>query len=144
MRDDSFSVDQKEREPYEWEHKYGRPTKYHPEVCAQFIEEMGKGFTVKSAAVGIGISLDTIYSWRKKYPEFSEAFEIAKLCSQRKWEQLLIDKAEGKNRKLDTNLIKFALGTRFDEFREKQEVTHEAGKSVTLKYSLETDGKGTT
>lgn len=58
----------------------GRPTKYDP----SFIQEADKYLatagkeqmhlpTIESFAIWLSVSKDTLYEWKKKYPEFSDA-----------------------------------------------------------------------
>jgi hypothetical protein len=70
-------------------HAGGRPTLYTPQI----IEELNKYLveavpqnmkipTVEGIALRLGISKDTLYTWAKEYPEFSDA--LAKLKMMQK------------------------------------------------------------
>lgn len=94
-------VKEKEEEPSPYQvmnwtpHPGGRPTKYDPKFCDKVIEyfdvppfkEVSTVFGVKRIpnilptiagfAHWIGVSKDTIYEWKKNYPEFSDAVQRA-------------------------------------------------------------------
>lgn len=60
----------------------GRPTDYKPEYCDR-IKEMGKrGLHVYQIALALECSLESLYRWADKYPEFSEAFTCARAWSK--------------------------------------------------------------
>lgn len=53
--------------------KLGRPTKYHPGLCAQLVELMEKGNNTRCVMAEWGISADTFWRWAREYPDFSDA-----------------------------------------------------------------------
>ena len=80
--------------------KIGRPTKYKPEYCQAIIDYFdipmfgtdGKPNTppyLMNFAQSIGINTDTLYEWKAKHPEFSEAYSIA----QEKQKQIVMNHA---------------------------------------------------
>jgi len=56
----------------------GRPTKYSEKRVKKMIEAAKKGLPVPSIARAGGINTDTLYDWKKKYPEFSERLKQAR------------------------------------------------------------------
>lgn len=67
----------------------GRPSKYKPEYCEQVIELGRKGMSVVEMAANLMVHRETIEeTWPAEYPDFSEAFKLAKLLSQNWWESM--------------------------------------------------------
>lgn len=66
--------------PEDWtcSRQLGRPSAYHTGRGEEIIAIMRRGYSVKAAASAMKVHRDTIYDWASKYPEFAEAFEIAK------------------------------------------------------------------
>ncbi len=61
---------------------FGRPTKYTPELAALIIERFAThpcGLNKLCAMYDDMPNPDTIYTWRKQYPDFSELFLNARL-----------------------------------------------------------------
>ena len=86
----------------------GKPTTYKPEYCEQ-IKKWGKqgDFPVKWASK-LGVGKTTMFDWQQKYPEFKEAYAVAKTHAESK----LTDKAlEGDA--LDLNKGKWYLSACF-------------------------------
>ena len=66
----------------------GRPTLYRPEYCEKVIELGKDGKSVVQMACAFGVSRPTMEeNWTREYPEFLEAFTLAKQYSQDWWEQ---------------------------------------------------------
>lgn len=63
--------------------KVGRPTKYVPDIIYPKIEdyisscgrEQTELPTVEGLALHLGVNPDTLFTWSKEYPEFSEAIK---------------------------------------------------------------------
>jgi hypothetical protein len=67
----------------------GRPSDYRPEYCERVIELGRIGMSVVEMASDIGVSRNTLEtSWTAAHPEFLEALEIARECSQSWWESM--------------------------------------------------------
>ena len=67
----------------------GRPSEYKPEYCKRVIELGRLGMSVVEMASDIGVSRNTLEtSWTAAHPEFLEALEIARECSQSWWESM--------------------------------------------------------
>ncbi len=65
---------------------FGRPTKYEHRFCQMVVDHMEKGFTFDSFAGVISVNRDTLYEWRRKYPDFSVACSVGnskrRLCDE--------------------------------------------------------------
>lgn len=80
-----------------------RPSKYEKEVkphLEEIKEAVGNGATTKEIADALGIAESTIYEYKKKYKEFSDAFA----CGRAK---IIID--------IRAALLKKALGFHYEE-----------------------------
>ena len=51
----------------------GRPTKYNPDYCEQARKLCLLGYTDDELADFFNVHRDTIYEWKKVYPDFSDA-----------------------------------------------------------------------
>ena len=65
--------------------KIGRPSPYRAEMCETVIKYMRQGAAIKELPYYLGVCLDTIYEWRKIYPEFSEAIKTGEGLSEAVW-----------------------------------------------------------
>lgn len=72
----------------------GRPTKYDPSYCDIVIEWMEQGYSATAVAGKLRISRSTFYKWAEANPEFSDALNIGRACSQAWWEDKLRTVAE--------------------------------------------------
>lgn len=78
--------------------KGGRPSKYEAEWKDKLIIIEGwakDGLTDEQIAKNMGISLSTLYEWKKKYLEFSESLKKGKEVVDREVENALLQKALG-------------------------------------------------
>lgn len=69
--------------------KRGRPTLYRPEYCDMLIEYMALPASFESFAGEIGVDRDTLYEWRKKHKDFSDAHKKGKMRTLHTFEKLL-------------------------------------------------------
>ena len=58
--------------------KRGAKTKYTPELQAKLCEILSSGNYIEAACAYVGISKDTFYDWKEKFPQFSDAVEKAR------------------------------------------------------------------
>ncbi len=65
-----------------------RPSKYKSQHCAALIEHMKGGLSFESFAGTIGVHRDTLYEWRDKHREFSDAKKLGDSLSLLWWEKL--------------------------------------------------------
>lgn len=78
--------------------KGGRPSKYETEWKDRLVVIEGwarDGLTDEQIAKNIGISTSTLYEWKKKYSEFSEALKRGKEVVDREVENALLKRALG-------------------------------------------------
>jgi hypothetical protein len=75
--------------------RIGRPSKYRPWMIQRARELTAGGCTPFQVAKGIGISEVTLYEWRGRYPEFSEALRIGKENANQRVVSALFSKAVG-------------------------------------------------
>jgi len=118
----------------------GRPTKYNEELCDEVISLGKQGFSITQIAYELDIHKDTLYEWKKKHPEFSDAIKKARDYAQGFWEHQLRTAALGMNPEGVTpnpTLMIFQMKNRFpDEWREKQTTEHEVSgaKKVVVEW----------
>lgn len=100
------------------------------------------GLTNEDIAHNMGINIDTLYTWQKKFPEFSEALKVNKEIADRRVENALYKSAIGfyyeedmvttqgevvsvrKYSKPNTTAQIFWLKNRKKEWSDKQEIEH--------------------
>jgi len=113
--------------------KIGRPSLYKPEYCQELMSYMSQGKPYGAFAGTIGVHIDTLYEWEKVHPEFSEAKKIGRSMSY----DYMIELAHSQmiDGKLNNTAWIFMMKN-MHGWRDKQETTHEAGKTITLNYSL--------
>ena len=123
--------------------KGGQPTKYRPEHCQTIEDELAKGYSVTASAATLNVHLDTVYEWKKVYPEFSEAIKRGQAKSLQFFENALMGKVNGTNRKADTSCLIFALKTRFHKtWGEKQKIEQETTHKIqSIEELIETSEK---
>ena len=75
--------------------KRGRPSRYRPEFAEQAYNIALLGKTDEEIAASFGINPDTLYEWKKKYPEFAESIRLGKLPADGKVARALYERAIG-------------------------------------------------
>lgn len=71
-------------------HPGGRPTDYRPEYCELLITAMKtEGISPSAFAGKIGVSRETVSSWKSKIPEFADAIKKGYAHRQYFWESKL-------------------------------------------------------
>lgn len=107
--------------------KRGRPTKYNKKViltAKDYVENYKKYGdvipSVEGLALVLGVNRDTIYEWKKSYPEFSDTLDTLNLEQTR----ILIN--AGLLNKINIALAKLLLSKQ--GYSEKQEVKIEEDK----------------
>lgn len=63
----------------------GRPTKYKKSYCKSLTDLGKKGYTIIEVCSEWNLAKDTVYNWVKKHKQFSDAFKIYKVHSERWW-----------------------------------------------------------
>lgn len=79
----------------------GRPTKYKPEYLAQAVKLCALGATEEQLADFFGVQVSTLYEWREKHPQFSEAIKEAKSEHDAAVERSLLERAQGYSHKAE-------------------------------------------
>ncbi len=104
----------------------GRPCDYRPECCEIVLDQGARGATIARMTLACGQSKpQTLHDWAARYPEFLEAFTRARLLSQDWWEQqgqnhlVAVDKGPKINDRLWSRMV----GTMFEDWRERKELT---------------------
>jgi transposase-like protein len=73
----------------------GRPKTYRPEFADRIARLCKIGATESDIAHALGVSVMTLWRWRAQYPEFSEAFKLAKEQMSDRIEASLAHRAVG-------------------------------------------------
>lgn len=132
----------------------------HPEYREEYSETlpdlMSKGESVCSVCKKWGITRRSFYNWIEKYPEFDEAYALAKTYCQAWWEETgrqgLYDKTfteydeDGKKTKTTTVHINDRvwsrnMGARFEDWQEKKNLNITANSSVVSMTPEERNAK---
>jgi hypothetical protein len=106
----------------------GRPSLYDPKDCEEVIALGKLGKSIEQICANLNTPVRTLYEWRDRFPEFSQALEDAKSYEQAWWEDqahaYMVETKEGP--KLNASLWSRSMAARFPKkYREsvKQEVT---------------------
>jgi hypothetical protein len=123
--------------------KVGRPSDYRPEYCDLVVELGKQGMLPVQMAPRCGVeSRQSLHDWAKKYPEFSYAFNMARIWCEDYWLNLGKTKASGENPFADSSTIKFFLSAAFG-YREKTDQSieiegniHKAKEPINFKSMM--------
>jgi len=61
----------------------GRPTDYRAEFCQMLVEHQADGGSYQGFGAVVNVSIQTLYVWEKKHPEFVDAKKRAKTHNRR-------------------------------------------------------------
>lgn len=129
--------------------KGGRPSKFKKEYIKQAAMAGRAGFTDLDVAELLGVTESTIYEWKEKHPEFSEALKTGKANKDDEVENSLLKRALGYTRQIErpskdgpvmcseemppdvTACIFWLKNRRPKEWREKQEHEHSGTLNLT-------------
>ena len=110
----------------------GRPTTYNPAYCEEVVALGKKGKSIEQICFDLNTPVRTLYEWRDRHPEFSQALEDAKAFEQAWWESqahaYMVETKEGP--KLNASLWSRSMAARFPKkYREstKTEITGAEG-----------------
>ena len=110
--------------------------KFEPKMCDQMIAMGQEGASQKMMWSKLGISKNTAEAWRKKYPEFAEALEIALVHAQSYWETQLLANVENKN--FNSRLVEIALRGQFQQdYRETRDTKIDLKAEVKVDFNKE-------
>lgn len=105
-------------------------------MCDQMIAMGKEGASQKMMWSQLGISKNTAESWRKKYPEFAEALEIALVHAQSYWETQLLANVENKN--FNSRLVEIALRGQFaTDYRETKDTKLDVKVEAKIDFNKE-------
>jgi transposase-like protein len=106
----------------------GRPSTYDPAYCDKVVELGRIGKSIEQICYQLQTPVRTLYEWRDKHPEFSQALEDAKGYEQAWWEEqaqaYMVENKESD--RLNPSLWSRSMAARFPKkYREstKQEIT---------------------
>ena len=110
----------------------GRPSTYDPAYCERVIELGKLGKSIEQICYDLNTPVRTLYEWRDRHPDFSQALEDAKGFEQAYWEMLahnhIVETKDGP--KLNASLWSRSMAARFPKkYREstKTEITGAEG-----------------
>jgi hypothetical protein len=108
-------------------------TKYDPEMCQKLIE-MGKlGHSQRMMWAELGISKGVAEGFKKKYPDFVEALDLALVHSQAYWEREIL--ANVGNKAFNSRLAEIALRGQFGEtYRETRDTKVDVKPEITINF----------
>jgi len=110
--------------------------KFEPAMCDQMIAMGREGASQKMMWSQLGISKSTAENWRKKYPEFNEALDIALVHAQSYWETQLLANVENKN--FNSRLVEIALRGQFQsDYRETRDTKIDLKAEVKIDFQRE-------
>lgn len=135
----------------------GRPSKYNPETHLVIVQALAKrGLTLPQLAETLEVAPSTVSKWMVEHPEFSEAIKEAKDIADDMVEASLFQRATGYSAKAvkifmpagakeptivpyvenyppdPTAMIFWLKNRKPKDWRDKQEVEHSGGLSVTI------------
>lgn len=115
-----------------------KPTasKYDPAMCQTMIEMGKQGASQKMIWSQLGISKSTAETYKKKYPEFAEALDLALVHSQSYWESMLLANLDNKN--FNSRLAEIALRGQFSsDYRERMDIKQDIKQETKIDFSKE-------
>jgi hypothetical protein len=105
-------------------------------MCDTIIAMGKEGASQKMMWSQLGISKNTAESWKKKYPEFNEALDIALVHAQSYWETQLLANVENKN--FNSRLVEIALRGQFQQdYRETRDTKIDLKAEVKIDFQKE-------
>jgi hypothetical protein len=111
-------------------------SKYDPAMCARMIELGKLGSSQKMIWSDLGISKATAESYKKNYPEFAEALDMALVHSQAHWERELLANIENKG--YNSRLAEIALRGQFQQdYRETRDTKIDLKAEVKVDFNKE-------
>lgn len=110
--------------------------KYDPAMCNRMIELGKLGASQKMIWSDLGISKATADIWKKKYPDFAEALDLALVHAQAYWERELLANVDNKN--YNSRLAEIALRGQFQQdYRETRDTKIDLKAEVKVDFNKE-------
>lgn len=111
-------------------------SKYDPAMCQTMIEMGKQGASQKMIWSQLGISKSTAETYKKKYPEFAEALDLALVHSQSYWESMLLANLD--NKSFNSRLAEIALRGQFaSDYRERVDIKQDVKQEVVVDFNKE-------
>ena len=105
-------------------------------MCQRMIDLGKEGASQKMMWADLGISKSTAEAYKKKYPEFAEALDLALVHSQAYWERLMLANAENKN--FNTRMVEIAVRGQFqDTYKDSRDVKLDAKVETKVDFNKE-------
>lgn len=125
--------------------EFGRPTDYKAQYCKDIVsyfdlpaktDGTATEFpTVQDFACSIGVTVATLLNWRDKYPDFAQAYALAR----QKQESILLKNAMDGG--YSAQFAKFFAINCFDgRYKDKQDV--DLKQDTTISFAITADGDG--
>jgi hypothetical protein len=111
----------------------GRPSKYDPAFCNEVEDFMGQGFSRIAAAGHIGVCYDTLTNWMESHPEFFHAVKRGQAKRAIFLERGLLAAETGPQ---VTSRIFALKNAAPDEWKDKHEVDHKGGLTISLEADV--------
>ena len=117
--------------------KVGRPSIFDPDRDVPVVRKLlAQGRGMGEVADALRISRDTLYAWKEKYPEFSDAIERGKEDADERIERSLFDRAAGYEQ-VEEKLLVVSGGQGMGSSVERHLVTERVAADVTaIKFWL--------
>lgn len=111
----------------------GRPSKYDPAFCEAIIAHGAEGLSLNAFAGKISVSRRTLFNWAEQFPEFADAFEIAKAKACGWWEEKAKIIGEGDGGPGAAAMVQFMLKNYGEgDFSDRREVTYSGAVNHNL------------
>ena len=120
--------------------RVGRPSSYRGEFCDRIVELMSEGRSLDGCAALLGVHPDSLYTWQKLHPGFSDAVRAGRAAAMAFWEGRLLDVSQGGPG--NAQAIQWALRNRsraasgWDHAHSKVEVSGPNGGAVQVQADL--------
>ena len=103
-------------------------------MCEKMIELGKLGASQKMIWADIGITKDVAAGWRKKYPEFADALDMALVHSQAYWEREML--ANIGNKAFNSRIVEVALRGQFPtDYRERMDIKQDIKQDVNIDFA---------
>ena len=108
--------------------------KFDPAMCEQMIAMGKEGASQKMMFSAIGVSKGVAEDWKKKYPDFADALDLAVVHSQAYWERELL--ANVGNKAFNSRIAEIALRGQFPaDYKETREQKIDVKADVVVDFS---------
>lgn len=108
--------------------KTGRPTKYDPKMCQEYVDLAKEGKSKLTICSELGIGFDAFQDYQEKYPAFSEAVKEGQRHSQAWWEEEGRKATFGAKPGFNATSFIFNMANRFKEDWKNKQETEVSGK----------------